>query len=216
MGVPGKEEKLAELLAQASAEPERSGNSRRMVAPVCDRSVSATATGWSIDADNWCVIACPQSVPASEDSRWLASNDQRCLARSDEVSSLMQVDFSWKDLSLDQQTLFSEFEQTFFSNTEWHCQSVRYEIDPGTSQGFWSPQNSGDIVYRFHGDGRLLSGRSVRAMTLAGSWRVANEGHVFFNSNRVFEYAIVYGGNRFDSFQESRLKHVCKFAGEAS
>ncbi len=218
-GGAAQEAKLADLISQSRATPARSTQLKRIVAPVCATTVPGTPTGWALNRGDWCVIACPQTLAGTEDSRWVSGANERCLARAHSDASVVQVDYQQSDLDLDKQAVFSGLDHAFLANTEWRCQTVRYEIDPDTNLGFWAPgsdsKSGGEIVYRFHSDGRLLSGPDESALALAGGWRIEDGGRVFFNSTQVFAHAVKYSGSQFDDFQQPLLKRECRFIAEA-
>lgn len=213
VGGPGQEAKLVGLFDRL--EPvSQNEKSRNIIVPLCSSTVAKPETGWAIDGGDWCVVPCNR--PAVQ-ARWVIGSDgSRCLSASATTTTTqVEVDFNAADLSLQQSGLFKGLSNSFLSDTEWHCKEYDYLIDPDTRLGFWNELESGRVVYRFHRDGKLLTGRAPGLMNLSGSWRVSADGQVLFNSSEVFKYAIDYGGGRFDNFSSATNKQVCRYVREA-
>jgi len=211
-GGPAQERKLASLISDSLSEQQ--SVTQNIVVPVCSDSAGKSSTGWSVDTGEWCVLRCDQPIPESSGDRWIQTIDSRCFVTGNTPGTQTEVAFNWLDLDLDKVPVFDGLSQAFLSNTEWRCVIYNYQVDPGNRRGFWSANDSNGILYRLHRDGRLLTGVDRRSLKLGGSWSVAAGGQVYFNSTAVFSYAIDYGGGRFDDFQNSRLKQICRFVDE--
>ncbi len=215
-GGPSLESRLEPIIGTGSDKPELLREARQINAPVCSSTVPGSATGWSIDGGNWCVVACDKGIPRDAESRWLVGADRnRCLTTASGATELTQVELDWSDLNLEGLAVFGGFGRSFLADTQWRCEVFSYQVDPATMNGFWAQRTEDNIVYRFHADGRLVIGRTLASMKLAGSWRVDAGNQVYFNSKKVFNSAVDYGGGRFDDFQNARLKQVCRFVSEA-
>lgn len=212
-GGPDQELKLAGLLDQSEGtEPMQS--SQKIVVPVCSSTVGQSETGWAIDGGNWCVVPCNDVVT---EARWSVSKEgSKCFSTPGSgATKQVEVDLMWTDLALDQSSVFNGLSKAFLSDTEWHCKEYSFLIDRNTRQGFWNELPRNTIIYRFHRDGKLLTGHSLGLMKLSGSWHVNSKKQVYFNSTEVFKYAIDYGGGRFDNFKSATNKQVCRFVREA-
>jgi hypothetical protein len=206
-----QEATLSKFFDQEEA-PERT---QTIVAPVCSSTVGASRTGWTIDGGNWCIVACDKDAVGED--RWLNdSAGNRCLATADrQPTSLVSVQYSRSDLSLNQPALFTGFSRSFLSDTEWSCVEYRYRVDPETNKAFWDRLAEADFVYRFHRSGKLAIGPTAATARPSGNWSVGADDHVYFNTRRVFTNAIDYGGGRFDDFITSDRKQVCRYVREA-
>lgn len=213
-GGPGQEAKLAALFEEAKGVP-RSDNTQKISMPFCSSTAGQPSTGLAIDGGNWCVVGCKSS--GNTEPRWVrAENGNRCLAAPNSgATKQVEFDFKWSDLSLEQPALFKGLGRSFLSDTEWHCKEFNYLIDPDNNRGFWNVLRDGRKIYRFHRDGKLLTGRSLDSMKLSGSWQVNTKKQVFFNSVEVFKHSIDYGGGRFDYFKSATNKEVCRYVREA-
>lgn len=213
VGGPGQELKLVGLLDHSEG-PLPGENSQKIVVPVCSSTVGQSDTGWAIDGGNWCVVPC--SDPVSE-ARWSVSKEgSKCFSTPESgATNQVEVDLTWTDLALGQSGVFNGLSRSFLSDTEWHCKEYSFLIDRDNRQGFWNELPRNTIIYRFHRDGKLLTGRSLSLMKLSGSWQVNSQKQVYFNSTEVFKNAIDYGGGRFDNFKTATNKQVCRFVREA-
>ena len=180
-------------------------------APVCSSTVGHPQTGWAIDGGGWCVVACPVKSAQGTLNQWVnTDNGLRCFATDVAATQLVKVEFKQQSWQLEQQKLFTGFDRSFVSDTEWTCTEQEYQIDPETRQGFWVDIGVGD-TYRFYSDGVLMVARAGAPLKLAGNWRGKQGSGVIANDREVFRFAVNYGGGRFDEFRTATRKQLCRF-----
>lgn len=215
LGGSNQEARLAAFINEAPVTAAGSARNLKIDVPLCSSTVGHPTDGWAIDAGNWCVVSCKQA--GIKDSRWVSGTDgKQCLATPvTGATSRVKIAFAWSDLALEQQDAFDGLSRSFLNDTEWLCKEFDYLIDPDTNKGFWSELASAAIIYRFHQNGKLSTGKVSGPMKLGGTWSVNQQEQVFFNSTQVFKHAIDYGGGRFDNFKSATKKQVCRYVRDA-
>ena len=120
LGGANQEAKLAAFIGELTVAESGIEKNLLINVPLCSSVVGHPASGWGIDAGDWCVVSCNQA--GITDSRWVTGADgKQCLAAPEtEATSRVEVSFSWSDLSLQQQNTFDGLSRSFLSDTEWH------------------------------------------------------------------------------------------------
>lgn len=196
-------------LAEWLSEDINQSASRKIAAPVCSSTAGSPVTGWAIDDGHWCVVACP--APSAETNQWTNTDDgRRCFATNQSANERVSTEFLPQHWQLEQLPLFSGFDRSFVSDTEWNCIEQEYQIDPETHRGFWKDIGAGNS-YRFYNDGALMLARAGAPMKLAGDWRGRHGSGVIVNDREMFRFAVNYSGSRFDEFRSATRKQLCRF-----
>ncbi len=201
-----KQNSLTEWLVQ---DVNRS-TSKRIVAPLCSSAAGHPPTGWGIEDSNWCAVACPSRSSAVSNQWTQTSDGLRCFATDQAANSYISTEFQNQHWNLEQLVLFNGFDRSFVSDTEWSCKEQEYQIDPNTHRGFWVDISDGNS-YRFYNDGALMVASAGAPMKLAGDWRGKQGSGVIVNDQLMFNYAVNYGGGRFDEFRSATRKQLCRF-----
>lgn len=202
-----KQSELAEWLSQDA----KRKVSNPIVAPVCSNDVGRPPTGWALENESWCVVACPAALTDTDLNQWVTTNDsQRCFVTDLTANALVTTEYEPAHWQLETLDLFTGFDRSFVSDTEWNCIEQEYQIDPETQQGFWVYVGAGN-TYRFYNDGALMLARAGSPMKHAGDWRGKQGSGVVVNDREMFRFAVNYSGGHFDEYRTATQKQVCRF-----
>lgn len=181
-------------------------------APVCSSNVSHPKTGWALDQDDWCVVACSARPADNVFDRWMLTHDGlRCYATEKGSAEFIETSLQQSQLVLSEQSGFTGFDRSFVSNTEWDCKEQAYQIDPDTRKGFWTDLDLATSSYRFYDDGVLMIGRNGAPARLAGDWRGQEGSGILFNGESIFRFSANKGGSRFDDYHSATRRQVCTY-----